>query len=43
MVARPELIHPEQVIVYVAAREGFRCGAFTEESEGSDWLRSMFP
>jgi hypothetical protein len=38
MVARPELIHPERVIVHVAAREGFRCGAFTEESAARDWL-----
>ena len=38
MVARPELIHPEQVIVYVADKEGFRCGAFTEESAAREWL-----
>jgi hypothetical protein len=43
MVARPELIHPEQVIVYVAAREGFRCGAFTEESAAVEWLLSQVP
>ena len=41
MVARPELIHPEQVIVYVAAREGFHCGAFTEESAAIEWLLSQ--
>jgi hypothetical protein len=40
MVARPELIHPEQVIVYVAAKEGFTCGAFTEESAARNWLLS---
>ena len=38
MVARPELIHPEQVIVYVAAKEGFTCRAFTEESAAREWL-----
>jgi hypothetical protein len=41
MVAGPELIHPERVIVHVAAREGFRSGAFTEESAARDWLLSQ--
>ena len=38
MVVRPELIHPEQIVVHVAAKEGFTCGAFTEESAAREWL-----
>ena len=38
MVARPEPICPRPVVGYVAATQGFRCGAFTEKSAARDWL-----